>query len=133
MVRGQTTGEINYISWDTLVRAVEGGSLKVAELVDRKKDYEIHVKWSWGYVTDPQTGKVRDCCYLDPAPDPASGEILRKIDAWSALLASLRQDDSKLIDDDFRLDDVKVKEDVELSADMEDRMKYSPVHVVSRH
>lgn len=66
--QGQSSGEIHYLSRDALLAALGGDLRQVSHFVNKKKDYEIHVKWFLGYVTDPETGRLKDSCYLDRPP-----------------------------------------------------------------
>lgn len=79
----------------------------ISRFINRKKDHEVYVKWYQGFVTDPKTGKLRDSCYLDPVPDPLTGQVMRKIDSRNSFHESFVSE-IKFDHGDFKQDDVKV-------------------------
>lgn len=76
-------------------------------------------------MTDPKTGKLRDSCYLDPVPDPATGQIMRKIDSSNTYDSSFVSEVKT--DDHCKLADVKV-DIAKLSDDLPgDWLRHTPV------
>lgn len=107
-----------------MVAALGGDLHQVSDFVNRKKNKEIHVKWFLGYVEDPRNGKLKHSCYLDPAPDPSTGEMMREIDNSKTYNSDFKPDFKDA--DDFKLGDIKVHYKGS-SDEMGDWVRHTPV------
>jgi hypothetical protein len=78
-VQGQSTGEIYFLTKRVLQDALEGKPRYASRFINRKRDHEIMVQWTFGLTVDPDSGIRREGFQITPAVDCSTGAIMRKI------------------------------------------------------
>lgn len=79
-VQGQTSGEIYFLTKRTLTDALDGKPRYASRFVNRKRDHEVIVRWTFGLAVDPQTGMQREGFQISPVVDRSTGQMMRKIE-----------------------------------------------------